>query len=134
MADAAIVRELEELSRRECLELLGTEQFGRIAVVLAGRPEIFPVNYALDSADCVVFRTSPGTKLAAAINHQVVFEVDHIQADRRSGWSVIVHGIAQPTTTVRPGTRPLDPWLHDKQQLVRITRRSISGRRLGTRD
>ena len=133
MGESAIVRELEELGQRECLELLDTQDFGRVGVVVRGRPEIFPVNYALDAADCVVFRTSPGTKLSAAINHHVVFEVDHIQPDRRSGWSVIVHGVAQHTTTVRPGARPLAPWLNDKAHLIRISSQSISGRRLGSR-
>jgi hypothetical protein len=35
-------------------------------VVVAGRPEIFPVNYVVDG-DEVMFRTDAGTKLAGAM-------------------------------------------------------------------
>ena len=124
---------LEELTERECLELLGAEEFGRIGLVVQGRPEIFPVNYALDGAGCVVFRTSAGMKLASAVNHDVVFEVDRTERGMKSGWSVIVHGVAHHTEVVLPGIRPLAPWLHDKPYLIRITRHSVTGRRLGSR-
>jgi nitroimidazol reductase NimA-like FMN-containing flavoprotein (pyridoxamine 5'-phosphate oxidase superfamily) len=53
MSDAAGI--YEDLSIDECLELLRTHQFGRIAVVIDGGPVVFPINYAIDGA--VVFRT-----------------------------------------------------------------------------
>jgi uncharacterized protein len=124
---------LEELTERECLELLATEELGRIGLVVQGRPEIFPVNYALDRDGCVVFRTAAGMKLAAAVNHEVVFEVDSADRGTRSAWSVIVHGVAHHTESIFPGSRSLAPWLHDKPFMIRITRRSVSGRRLSAR-
>ena len=57
--------EMRVLTRQECLDLLADQEVGRIAVVLGRRPLIFPVNYVLDG-DTIVFRTDPGTKLAAA--------------------------------------------------------------------
>jgi hypothetical protein len=123
-------RGLEELTERECLELLAAEELGRIGLVAHGRPEIFPVNYALDRDGCVVFRTAAGMKLASAVNQEVVFEVDKADRGMKSGWSVIVHGVAHHTESILPGNRPLAPWLHDKPFLIRITRRSVTGRRL----
>ena len=79
---------LEVLPHAECIRLLACEDFGRLGVVIAGKPEIFPLNYVLDHDDAVVFRTGPGTKLTGP----VVFEVDRLDRDAGSGWSVVVHG------------------------------------------
>jgi nitroimidazol reductase NimA-like FMN-containing flavoprotein (pyridoxamine 5'-phosphate oxidase superfamily) len=57
---------LQVIERAECLRLLATEEVGRLGVVVAGRPEIFPVNYVVDG-DEVMFRTDAGTKLAGAM-------------------------------------------------------------------
>lgn len=81
------------LSERECVRLLKTRDVGRFALVVDGRPEIFPVNYAFDER-AVVFRTSSGMKLERGPYTAAAFEVDDV--DRRSGvaWSVVVHGTA----------------------------------------
>jgi len=52
------------LDRDECLELLAADGVGRLAVVQASTPAVFPVNYVLDGED-IIFRSDPGTKLAA---------------------------------------------------------------------
>ena len=124
---------LQELTERECVRLLESQEYGRIGVVVDGRPEIFPLNYALDESRCVVFRTVVGMKLASAVNHHVVFEVDRVDPVTRSGWSVVVHGVAHQTGRINQGLRPLAPWLPDRSSLVRITRHSITGRVLGSR-
>src|SRR5579859_6476259 len=125
MGTAELDTGLEELTERECLELLATEELGRIGLVVHGRPEIFPVNYALDRAGCVVFRTSAGMKLTSAVNHDVVFEVDHADRGMKSAWSVIVHGVAHHTESILPGDRTLALWLRNKPYLIRITRLSV---------
>ena len=56
---------IDVIPYHECLELLKTEEVGRIAVVVEGRPEIFPVNYVLDG-NGIMFRTDRGTKLVGA--------------------------------------------------------------------
>jgi nitroimidazol reductase NimA-like FMN-containing flavoprotein (pyridoxamine 5'-phosphate oxidase superfamily) len=121
---------MEILNRRECLELLRTEVFGRLGVVVDGRPEIFPVNYTLDIADAIVFQTAPGMKLAAAVNHNVVFEVDHSEQPK-SGWSVVVHGVAHHTavTSLKFAGRYPSSWVPDASNTMRITLTSVSGRR-----
>jgi nitroimidazol reductase NimA-like FMN-containing flavoprotein (pyridoxamine 5'-phosphate oxidase superfamily) len=82
------------LSERECARLLRTKDLGRLAIVVDGAPQIFPVNYAYDER-VVVFRTSPGMKLERGPYTKAAFEVDSV--DRKSGlaWSVVVHGTAQ---------------------------------------
>ena len=83
-----------ELDRRACLDLLATGSLGRLAVARPeGPPYIVPVNYTLLRGS-VVFRTSPGTKLDLLVNHPVSFEVDEWDADGRTGWSVVVEGLA----------------------------------------
>jgi nitroimidazol reductase NimA-like FMN-containing flavoprotein (pyridoxamine 5'-phosphate oxidase superfamily) len=125
----------EELTRERCLELLEGEVLGRLAVVVGGRPDIMPVNYLLDG-EGVVIRTAEGTKLKAASGAPVAFEVDEVDRDLRSGWSVVVHGIAheirslgRDEITARMLTLPVDPWAGgDKPFLLRIAPLSITGR------
>ena len=56
---------LEELTDTECRNLLAERHLGRLALVDAQGPVIFPVNYVFDQGS-VVFRTDPGTKLDGA--------------------------------------------------------------------
>ena len=44
----------------------------------------------------VVFRTAPGEKLiAAALNREVVFEIDSYDVETHTGWSVNIVGTAE---------------------------------------
>src|SRR5690606_25990380 len=65
----------ERLDSAACLALLREAPFGRLAVIVDGRPDIFPVNHAVQHGS-VVFRTSTGTKLHSAIGQPVAYEVD----------------------------------------------------------
>jgi hypothetical protein len=127
---ATTEHDTEILNKRQCLELLGSEHVGRLGVTVAARPEIFPVNYVLDATGAIIFQTAPGTKLEAALNHHVVFEVDHAP-DRASGWSVIVHGVAHHTSanSLRFAGSPPSPWVAGASNTMRINPSSISGRR-----
>jgi nitroimidazol reductase NimA-like FMN-containing flavoprotein (pyridoxamine 5'-phosphate oxidase superfamily) len=128
---------LEIIEGSECLRLLSGEEVGRLGVVVGGRPEIFPVNYALDG-DCVIFRTDAGTKLAAAIQDPVVFEVDRLDRATRSAWSVIIHGRADhvtpygsPALRDRTAHLALYPWTGaSKAHLLRIVPTTMTGRRI----
>lgn len=53
------------------------------------------MNYALNQAGVIVIRTNAGTKLAAAVHAKVTFEADYIDQQTRSGWSVLVRGLAK---------------------------------------
>ena len=128
---------LEPIPAGECLTLLATEEVGRLAVVVAGQPLVFPLNYALDG-DAIVFRTAPGTKLEAMSRSLVTFEVDRWTPSCRTGWTVVVKGWAQEVTSADgPGLRerlaalPVHPLADgDRLHYVRIVPVSISGSRL----
>ena len=89
--------ELEELSEQECERLLAGQDLGRVAMVIDGRPHIFPVNYVFADG-VVVFRTGEGLKLERSPMTAVAFETDGIDEAKRLAWSVIVEGTAQNIT------------------------------------
>jgi nitroimidazol reductase NimA-like FMN-containing flavoprotein (pyridoxamine 5'-phosphate oxidase superfamily) len=130
---------MRALSRSECLELLASHHFGRIGVIAAGRPIILPVNYVFDDGR-VVIRTDPGTKLTAAAQGQVAFEIDGIDEWSRTGWSVLVTGVGYEVTDALDATSvatrqfPVDTWAPgQKSHWIRIESHQISGRRLEPR-
>ena len=125
---------LEILDREQCEALLRTQQVGRVGVC-TGRAGVFPVLYALLDSD-VVFRTAPGEKLiAAALQREVVFEIDSYDVPARTGWSVNVLGIAeeieQGPELAQAEALGLDPWAGEvRDRYVRIRAVEISGRRV----
>ena len=124
--------ELEELTRGECFELLGTLTVGRIAINRGGdaAPLVMPVNYAMDG-EVVVFRTGIGTKLAHVCNGRVSFEVDFIDLFHHTGWSVVIEGDAYEATYWEIGHVAVEPWVAgSKQHFIRIVPATISGRRI----
>jgi nitroimidazol reductase NimA-like FMN-containing flavoprotein (pyridoxamine 5'-phosphate oxidase superfamily) len=122
------------LSTDECLDLLRSEQVGRLAVAIANHPDIFPVNYVVDRGT-VVFRTAEGTKLAAAVlGSGVAFEIDGVDATTGEAWSVIVKGHAVELQRMQElfdaVDLPLFPWqAAPKHRYVRIEPVDVSGRR-----
>lgn len=124
---------LELLTESECLDLLATENVGRVGVSVSALPAIFPVNYLLDGGD-IVFRTGEGTKLRAAADRAVVgFEVDHFDAATGDGWSVLIVGLARivPDVTGHPSHRaPTPAAAGNRPATIRLHPELISGRRL----
>ncbi len=125
---------LEILNEEICLDLLMREEVGRIAVSVSALPAIFPVNYRMIDGD-VMFLTGDGIKANAAIEGNVVgFEVDHIDPESRTGWSVLIVGQARlvgAAERAAMGDLHLSPWAGGfKSHLVRIHPEFISGRRI----
>lgn len=88
-------RGLRVLGYEECLERLRATPVGRLALVHAGEPLVFPVNHAMDGAN-VVFRTLWGSKLQTAEGAgTVAYEVDGYDSVSETGWSVLVKGTAE---------------------------------------
>jgi nitroimidazol reductase NimA-like FMN-containing flavoprotein (pyridoxamine 5'-phosphate oxidase superfamily) len=127
--------QLRALTVTECFDLLRTQRIGRLGVNAQHYPLIFPVNYALDR-DVIVFRTSPGTKLTEATHANVTFEVDEIDQRRRSGWSVLVRGLAEEVTeshradlVQRTRDSGVEPWAPGEHgHWLRLIPTAISGR------
>lgn len=130
---------LEELAEDECWKLLKRKQVGRLAVSVAGKPDIFPVNYRVDD-ETILVKTAAGLKLAASVlGTAVAFEVDALDELHHLGWSVVVRGSA----TEVEGTEELlaandqliEPWAAGpKDRYLRIVSSHITGRRLPSGD
>ncbi len=127
-----------DLSREECIRLLASHGFGRVAVNLGGGPPIIrPVNYAFDEpSQSVVFRTAHGSKLHALLRSaDAAFEIDAVDDASRTGWSVIIHGVTDevtnPSEVRRLDKLGLETWAPGHQaHWVHIRARIISGRRI----
>ena len=138
MRQARDVGNIEVIERDECLRLLATQEVGRLGFITHGAVEVLPVNYALDG-EAIVFATAIGTKLWAAEQADVAFEVDSTNPVVKAGWSVLVHGQAQEVTSLdapdvlrRVKELSVQPWAGgDRPHLVRIVPRRITGRRVG---
>lgn len=127
---------LEVLTEAECDSLLATTTIGRMAFVADGDVVIFPVNYRYRN-HTIVFRTADGTKLEVAANHQpVAFEIDGYDTEAKTGWSVLVKGIARyvvdEAAEAELDDLDLRPWapLTQVRRWVRITPEEITGRKI----
>lgn len=85
------------LSEEQCWNYLRGQQLGRLAIVMGGHPEIFPVNYAVGEKS-IVFRTAPGAKLAYGPGSVACFEIDGYEQHAREGWSVVAVGHLEEVT------------------------------------
>ena len=130
--------EVTDLPANACWALLRTQEVGRLAVSVADRPEIFPVNYVVDHGT-IVFRTAEGTKLAGAAQRDVAFEADGYEPETGEAWSVVVKGrgeeISRGHELLDTTGLPLFP-LHAgaKPRFVRVVPDEISGRRFPVAD
>lgn len=79
-----------------------------------GKPEIPPVNYALDG-ETVLFRTAEGTVLNKAASRVIAFEVDEVAAATHEGWSVLIQGLSRDISDA------VDPNLSAQRRLSLIT-------------
>ena len=132
-------RGLQVLTLEECLTRLRAERVGRVAFVHDGDPVILPVNHAVDGVD-VVFRSTWGSKLEQARHGgSVAFEVDGFDPQRRTGWSVLVSGVAEAVYDAEESARldalSLESWVGtgDATFWVRIRAEQVTGRAIDQR-
>jgi nitroimidazol reductase NimA-like FMN-containing flavoprotein (pyridoxamine 5'-phosphate oxidase superfamily) len=126
--------EVQSLEHHECWSLLRTVSVGRLAVLVDGHPDIFPINYTVDGGT-LVFRTGAGTKLSSASGGaQVALEADGVDATTGLAWSVVAKGPAAVITGTEhildTAALYLFPWQAGKKDaFIRVTPDSITGRR-----
>jgi uncharacterized protein len=126
---------IEVLSFLDCEQLLEAGAIGRMAMVVRGEPAVMPVNYRYVDG-CVVFRSAAGEKTdTASMERPVAFEIDEWDLDTRSGWSVLVKGMAQLMDSEDPmavAAASLRPWATatERNIWVRIVPNEITGRRI----
>lgn len=124
------------LSREECERRLSSVPIGRLGVMVAGEPLMFPVLFRfVDGA--IAFRTAAGEKMDAVwIGAAMTFEADAWDAATRVGWSVIARGRAEtvhdPAETRKLEALGLEDWVPRQQPTtwVRLRPTEMSGRRV----
>ena len=120
----------QALDEAQSWQFLTEHRIGRLAIVIGGEPDIFPVNYVVDGRS-IVFRTAEGSKmLAVALGGRMAFQVD--EWDHTGAVSVLAHGTARE---LGPGEIPpveqfgLTPWVATlKVHWVRLEVDEIAGR------
>ena len=120
-----------DLSLEQSWKYLEKTFHGRLAVSVANRPSIYPLNYYAHNG-VLLFRTAPGTKLAElTVNDHVAFEADGILSDQ--AWSVVVKGttrvLEEQHEIDAADALPLQPWVRTlKYRYVEIRPESVTGR------
>ncbi|MDH6577819.1 pyridoxamine 5'-phosphate oxidase family protein [Kitasatospora sp. MAP5-34] len=128
---------LMKLTTPECWDRLGEHGIGRVALSGDAGPAVLPVNYLVDSGT-IVYRTAPGHVTAAAVGHEVAFEVDHVDDQLSQGWSVLIVGTAEHLTDPDTVQRLAEvdeakPWAGGARNLwIRVVPARVTGRRIGT--
>ncbi len=131
-------RELEDLPPEECFRLLAAAHVGRLVYQDDLGPLAVPVNYAMAGHD-IVFRVEGGAKRAAMQQPVLGFEVDHVDEERKFGWSVLVRGVGAEVDLERVPAllRAMDghgptPWAAGIHKVwLQIVPHTVTGRRLG---
>jgi nitroimidazol reductase NimA-like FMN-containing flavoprotein (pyridoxamine 5'-phosphate oxidase superfamily) len=123
-----------KLSFDECWELLAVSVVGRLALVVDGHPEIFPVNFVIERRN-IVFRTAAGTKFwEAAKETAAAFEIDGYDARTGEAWSVTARGSTEIIDSTEEQAAAdalgLEPWEPGpKAHYVRLAPKVLTGRR-----
>ncbi len=131
---------LEIIDEAECWELVASKAIGRLAVSIANAPDVFPLNYRVDTSEngvkSIVMRTIAGLKLAGAVlGNPVAFEVDDLDEATHTGWSIVIHGYGEEIENVQEWLRAedlnIEPWADfPKSRYLRIRPDRVSGRRV----
>ena len=132
MSTESTVR-LASLVAYDCWALLEHADIARVAWAGAAGVALVPVNYrVVDGA--LWFRIDPGSALAREAGGQrIVAEVDHVDAETRSGWSVVVVGTAELVEYLDAPDMLVDMriWPAGTPSLfVRVDASEVTGRRL----
>lgn len=128
---------IEWISRADCLKLLAEARFGRVVLSLDCLPVALPVNLTVIRED-VYFTSADGTRLGGAVRNAVVsIQADEIDRTRRTGWSVLVTGVADIVTDAHLDDEvraDLSPWAPlENSPVVRVPSTRVTGRRLERR-
>jgi hypothetical protein len=134
--DAA--RTSEVLSSTECWALATTQAMGRLGVLHNGLLDIFPVNYFV-MADHLYFRTSTAGTIATSYLEHAAFQIDHIDKEARSGWTILFNGllsrVEDPSLLTTLWGKSMDePWAPGQRDLFfNLSPNLVRGRHIGIR-
>jgi uncharacterized protein len=127
---------LRQLNPEECRQLIVGGGVGRVAFRAPSGQQIITVNFEL-CGDSIVLRTTPYTELGRhGPGREAAFEVDALDREQRSGWSVVARGRLHMASTpaqlaeIRTRRDP-QPWPEGVRSLYLTLRwDDITGRRL----
>ncbi len=114
------------------MALLASVPIGRVVFTQRALPAIRPVNHLIDEGH-VVIRTNLGSGLgtAAGDGTVVAYEADAINPQTRTGWSVVVTGVARLVTDPADLARyekQLLPWVDGiRDAVIRISADLVTG-------
>ena len=121
---------LVDLDEATCWELMETAGIGRLVWVDADGPVAVPVNIAV-SDGAVVVRTAAYSAMVREVDDsRVALEVDDLDHESRTGWSVLVRGVARVLFEPAPADAPTAWPTGSKSATVRIRPTRVTGRRL----
>ena len=123
----------------ECLRRVASIPVGRFAFLLDAEISVLPVVHIVDGVD-VCFRTSGNAKTETAVGHdRVAYQVDSWDASARTGWSVLIQGVAELVhddhEIARFESAADEPWVlppgpGGRHRWIRVRAASVSGRAL----
>jgi nitroimidazol reductase NimA-like FMN-containing flavoprotein (pyridoxamine 5'-phosphate oxidase superfamily) len=122
------------LTREECLALLASVPLGRVVFTLNALPAIRPVNHLMDDEN-IIIRSHVGSGITSAATPRgevvVAYEADQLDVDSRTGWSVVVTGLAQLVADPAEIARyelALHPWVNQPMNtVIRIRPELVTG-------
>jgi hypothetical protein len=130
-------RRRTELSREECLLLLGEVPLGRVVFTHRALPAIRPANHLVE-ADQIIIRASLGPAVSSRPGYDggtvVAYQADLIDAAEHLGWSIVVVGRAGHVTDlaeIERYRRALGSWAAaEGDDIIAIRADMVTGFRL----
>jgi hypothetical protein len=130
-------RRRTELSREECLVLLGEVPLGRVVFTHRALPAIRPANHLVE-ADQIIIRASLGSAVSSRPSYDggtvVAYQADLIDAAEHLGWSIVVIGRAGHVTDraeIERYRRDLQSWAAaEGDDIIAIRADMVTGFRL----
>ncbi len=127
-------RQMKELTRQEAMRRLGSVQLGRIVFTHHAMPAIRPVNHLVDDGQ-VIIRSHEGSAIvtvaSAGPGTVVAYEADEIDSATRTGWSVVVTGLARLVDDAQQAARYREtprPWVAGQMSyVIRIDPQVVTG-------
>jgi nitroimidazol reductase NimA-like FMN-containing flavoprotein (pyridoxamine 5'-phosphate oxidase superfamily) len=121
-----------DIAPDECWALASGQPVGRLAWSGAHGPTVIPVNFTVNGAEVLVRTTAHSEVARECDDSAVAFEVDHVDASTRSGWSVLMRGRAHLEYGASGDTDP-DVWMPGPRSLrLRVEVLEVTGRRITT--
>lgn len=126
---------LVDLSTEQCWEQLRNATVGRIAWSTVRGPVVLPVNFGIE-VHAVHIRTRGCSEMVRKVDaERVAFEVDGLDEQTHTGWSVLARGLAEVRYDGRSAGPEVHPWPGgSRSTTVVISVDEISGRRIGFDD